>query len=444
MRLRYPHLLVALLLLTLLTALLSSAGFTPTQAQTLPAGAGSGAGHSSPQRAANVTAATFPATMSEKFESSWPSSGWTLSDLSSTDGGEYLWGRRNCNPHSGGYAGWSVGGGAQGSTLQTACANQPDLYPDNALTRAVYGPFDLSDVTSATVTYYIWGSTEWDGINRRDLCIYDSFTIEGYTDAGGVAHNQYCGDWTHGSDGNGYYKETLNLSPLLGPGQGNAWLKLEFSSDSNTGDIGMLVDDITLSVTHQPPTNTPTSTPTSTPTNTPIGTPTNTPTSTPTNTPTNTVGQLTARPVYLPIAIRALPPPPTPTPTPPPVACADVEPNDTPEQSQQLTTINRSCIGSFQSEQVGKDDYYGVQLNIGQHIIVDLTGIPSGANYDIALIRQDGPTLFLPVAVSANSGQANEHIDYVADSNKHYFVRVRATAKSTSANNAYILRVAIP
>src|SRR6266545_2447084 len=211
MRLRYPHLLVVLLLLTLLTALLSSAGFTPTQAQTLPAGAGSGAGHSSPQRAAIVTAATFPATMSENFESAWPSSGWTLSDLSSTDGGEYLWGRRNCNPHGGGYAGWSVGGGAQGSMLQPACANQPDYYPNNTLTRAVYGPFDLSDVTSATVTYYIWGSTEWDTIHRRDNCIYDSFTIEGYTDAASVARNQYCGDWTHGSDGNSYYKETLNL-----------------------------------------------------------------------------------------------------------------------------------------------------------------------------------------------------------------------------------------
>ena len=124
--------------------------------------------------------------------------------------------------------------------------------------------------------------------------------------------------------------------------------------------------------------------------------------------------------------------------------CADVEPNDRPEQSHLLTTINRSCIGSFQSEQVGKDDYYEVQLNSGQHIIVDLTGIPSEANYDIALIRQDSPTLFLAVAVSANSGQANEHIDYVADSNKRYFVRVRAIAKSTSANNAYILRVAIP
>ncbi len=115
MRLRYPHLLVVLLLLTLLTALLSSAGFTPTQAQTLPAGAGSRAGYSSLQGAAIVTAATFPATMSQNFESAWPSSGWTLSDLSSTDGGEYLWGRRNCNPHGGGYAGWSVGGGAQGS-----------------------------------------------------------------------------------------------------------------------------------------------------------------------------------------------------------------------------------------------------------------------------------------------------------------------------------------
>jgi len=74
---------------------------------------------------------------------------------------------------------------------------------------------------------------------------------------------------------------------------------------------------------------------------------------------------------------------------------------------------------------------------------VDLTGIPSGANYDINLIKEESPGNYFTVAASANPGQANEHVDYVADSNKRYFIRVRATAKSTSANNAYILRVAI-
>jgi hypothetical protein len=444
MRLRYPHLPVALLLLMLLTTLLSSVGFTATQAQTLPAGTGSGSGHGAPQRAASLTAATFPATMSENFESAWPSSGWALYDLSGADGGEYLWGRRNCNPHSGGYSGWSVGGGAQGSPRPCFDANY--LYPNNILTQAVYGPFDLSDATSAIVTYYIWGSTEWDG---TDACPYDRFTIQGYTDANAYDYNYYCGNWTQGSDGNGYFKRTLNLSHMLGPGQGNAWLKLEFSSDSSAGDIGMFIDDITLAVVRPTPTptDTPTTTPTGTPTNTPTstqtGAPTGTPTNTPTNTPTSIVGPAPPRPFYLPLTLRA--PQQTPTPSlPPTLSCPDdIEPNNIPEDGKRLTTINSSCHGSFQNEQVPIFDYYWIQPSIGQQIVVDLTGIPSGANYDIALYRQDPANVYTRVSLSNKPGQTPEHFEYRVDSNKRYYLRVSLIQKSPSAKDTYTLGVAI-
>src|SRR5262245_32302378 len=89
-------------------------------------------------------------------------------------------------------------------------------------------------------------------------------------------------------------------------------------------------------------------------------------------------------PVYLPLVVRALPPPPP---------CPDTEPNEDPEHGQQLTTINGSCIGSFQTEPEPNGpynaDFYWVRPNSGQHIIVDLTGIASDADYDIALIRED-------------------------------------------------------
>src|SRR5690349_7819047 len=137
MHLRYLHLPVALLLLTLLTAHLSSASSSPTQAQRQHAGTKSGGARASTKQAGTTPAALLPATMSENFESSWPNNtGWALYDLSNNDGGEYLWGRRNCNPHSGSYAGWSVGGGAQGSQL--SCLNS--TYPDNINNIAQYGP----------------------------------------------------------------------------------------------------------------------------------------------------------------------------------------------------------------------------------------------------------------------------------------------------------------
>jgi hypothetical protein len=424
MRLRYPHLPVALLLLTLLTVLLASVGFTPTHAQTPPTGGGSGFRHDTSRRDIIGTAATFPAPMSESFEGTWPSSGWTLSDLSNSDEGEYLWGRRDCNPHSGNHAGWSTGGGAQGSQL--ACLSP---YPDNMLTQAVYGPFDLSDALSASLTYYIYGSLEWDGTND---CPYDRFTAQVYTDVGNLYYYYHCGNWTNGGDGNGYYRITLDLADLVGPGQGNAWVRLEFSSDDSVGEIGMLIDDISLSVVRPPqPTDTPTNTPTSTQIGQPTGTPTNTATSTP----------VPPRPAYLPITMRAPAPTPSAQPT---LSCPDdIEPNNIPEDGKRLTTINSSCLGSFQNEQVPVFDYYWVQPAVGQQLIVDLTGIPSGANYDVALYRQDPANNYPRVALSNKPGQSPEHFEYVIDSNKRYYIRVSLIQKSTSAKDTYTLTVAI-
>ena len=431
MRPRYFHLSVALLPLLLL----ATVSFVPTQAQRQHAGTKNGGAHALARPTDIAPAALLPATMSENFESSWPNTGWTLYDLSNDDGGEYLWGRRNCNPHSGSYAGWSVGGGAQGSQL--SCLSS--TYPDNTNTIAQYGPFDLSNALSASVTYYIYGSTEWDGTIN---CPFDRLTIEGFTDAGASDYDYYCGNWTNGSDGNGYYKRTLNLPHLLGPGQGSAWFQLVFSSDTGVGDIGMLVDDITISVTY--PTPTPTDTPTKTPLGAPTSTPTKTPTKTPTDTPTKTPSGApggTPPPIYLPITIRA----PIPTPSlPPTLACPDdKEPNNIPENGQQLTTVNRSCIGSFSNEPVANFDYYWVQPNIGQHITVDLANIPSGANYDLVLIRQDGPHTFTSVIRSEKPGQDPEHLDYLVDSNKRYFIRVSLIKKSTGAKDIYLLTAAI-
>ena len=110
-----------------------------------------------------------------------------------------------------------------------------------------------------------------------------------------------------------------------------------------------------------------------------------------------------------------------------------------------MTPINRSCGGSFQDQpdDPSPDDYYWIQPKIDQHIIVDLTSIPSGANYDIALSLRDNLGNYGKVIWSENLGQTPEHFDFRVTSNQRHYIRVRAITKSPSVKNTYTLTVAI-
>jgi hypothetical protein len=257
----------------------------------------------------------------------------------------------------------------------------------------------------------------------------------------------YCGHIIDGDHNSGYTQDAFDLSNIQCPdfpssflGNANVTIVFYFSSDDSVTDVGFTVDDIALTTDTPPPTDTPTATLTSTPTDTPTTTP-------PTHTPTNTMTPVTPPPAYLPIILRALAPPtPTPTLSPlPTLACSDIEPNNDIEHSKQLTTINSSCIGSFQDQLNDPlpDDYYWIQPNIGQHIIVDLTSIQSGANYDIALILRDNLGKYGKVISSEKLGQDPEHFDYLVTNNQRHYIRVRAIAKSPSVKNTYTLTVAI-
>jgi len=246
---------------------------------------------SSSARYPGSAATPASAEMQETFEGSWPTPGWQLTDQGHGDNGEYLWGKRNCHPRNGTYAGWSVGGGAQGSALDCAAT-----YPNNARTWAVYGPFDLSQATHARLDFYLWGGTEGDV-----GCPFDLLYVGSSPDRTVFSGTAYCGDWSNGPDEKGYYRQTLDLRQRLG--QRRVWIGFGFISDSNTSDIGITVDDIALEVTYPAATPTPTGQPaggrinlplvlragatptlpvimTATPTLTP--TPTSTPTATPT------------------------------------------------------------------------------------------------------------------------------------------------------------------
>src|SRR5512146_492941 len=76
-------------------------------------------------RPITVRSRSFATLMTEGFEGVWPAAGWFITDTSSLDDGEYLFGKRDCHPHAGSYGGWSIGEGAQGSLL-SCTANYPD------------------------------------------------------------------------------------------------------------------------------------------------------------------------------------------------------------------------------------------------------------------------------------------------------------------------------
>lgn len=158
--------------------------------------------------------------MTEGFEGAWPAAGWDLIDQAGTG---HLWGADDYKPHSGSYSMWEASGGSN------ALDPQYSNYPDGMKTWARYGPFDLSDATSASLVFYMsvntaevddhlyWGSSE------------DGSVFNGYIASGGI------GLWG---------KQTFGLADLLG--DSSVWIAFMFESDASVNDKGVFVDDIEL------------------------------------------------------------------------------------------------------------------------------------------------------------------------------------------------------
>ena len=78
--------------------------------------------------------------------------GWTLTDTSAADSGEYLWGAVSFTPTSVVTAAWCVGGGADGISLTPGL----DTYTDHVDSWLIYGPIDLNGVWDAYVRFSFW------------------------------------------------------------------------------------------------------------------------------------------------------------------------------------------------------------------------------------------------------------------------------------------------
>ena len=187
-----------------------------------------------PERSAPGAPATI--ILNEGFEGIWPAGLWAIGDFSDTDGGEYLWNDRNCLAHTGGWAGYSTGGGANG--------NGPCMggYPNNVNTWALYGPFDLSAATAAVVTYHFQAAIE-----SSEGCAFDRFFIGHSANGTNFVGPYICGPWTGGGAGNGYYVRTLDLASRLG--DASVWIGVALIADSSVTDAGVMLDDLSIDVT---------------------------------------------------------------------------------------------------------------------------------------------------------------------------------------------------
>ncbi len=190
----------------------------------------------------------WTAIMTENFEGTFPGTTWSVFD-NAGGYGEYYWGKRNCRAHAGSYSGWSVGAGADGSSL--ICGYN---YPDNAKSWMIYGPFDLSYASDAEWLFSYWNFSESD---------YDYLFWGASIDSShfyGVSTSGNSGGW---NDVNFDLTDVYYLGNLTG--QPQVWIAFVFSSDASvTQAEGAYVDDILLQkVTGQPitPTPTPTATP---------------------------------------------------------------------------------------------------------------------------------------------------------------------------------------
>lgn len=114
----------------------------------------------------------FEEILSEGFEGAFPPTGWNSTGH---------WGKSACEASSGASSAW-----VEGSATDRACTGFDSIYHPSEAATLRYGPFDLSDAVTATLTFDLWlwqaqGDTfTWgasiDGAAFHGITATDAFT----------------------------------------------------------------------------------------------------------------------------------------------------------------------------------------------------------------------------------------------------------------------------
>jgi hypothetical protein len=167
----------------------------------------------------------------EGFENEFPTGLWYTSQSSTS--GSYAWAPRDCKPYAGSKSAWAVGGGSDGSQL--TCGAD---YPNKTTTQIIYGPFDLTEATSAKFTFWSWSDTQYESDKIFWGASTDGLFFWGQKDSGNHAY------WS---------KKEFNLcnvpewgQPTCYLGKPQVWIMFSFESDDWFADKGWFIDDVWL------------------------------------------------------------------------------------------------------------------------------------------------------------------------------------------------------
>jgi len=171
----------------------------------------------------------------DDFEGDFPGTDWTLGHnaVPAINNG-YTWGRTINNPNGGNHAVWC----AQTNMIP----GNPDLhagadnYPDNSQAWMIAGPFDLSDVYSARLSFDIdqtVDSFDWTGVG---------FSIDGVWFSLGPDFQFF-----YTSTG-GYIHYVINIEDVIGPlwDKNQVWFSFIFWSDVLMNEKGTWIDNVKL------------------------------------------------------------------------------------------------------------------------------------------------------------------------------------------------------
>ena len=164
--------------------------------------------------------------MTEDFEGAFPSTGW---DVHAQNGyTDAYWDDIGDRSHAGSESAWCAAAGTQSSTPASN-------YKSNMKAWMIYGPFDLSDATDATLDFYYWNQSEIS---------YDYFMWMASTNG-----TSFYGSATSGTT-SGWVSRSFDLTSVytIGDltGQSQVWITFLFQTDASLNYEGAYVDDIVL------------------------------------------------------------------------------------------------------------------------------------------------------------------------------------------------------
>lgn len=179
-----------------------------------------------------ATATPVPAGMyplfTDGFEGAWPGA-WVAYDGDGSANGEYTWAKRPCQPFQGQNSAWAIGAGANGAGLGCGA-----VYPNNADSWMIAGPFNLQGMQAAELRFQLWlnSQPQVDGVCRT--VSVDGAHFYGTCTAG----NSY--GWVERVTD---LRNVLSLGNVVGSPQ--VWIGLAFLSDgATTYPHGAYVDNV--------------------------------------------------------------------------------------------------------------------------------------------------------------------------------------------------------